>query len=81
MPFHEFMADDIGMVEKIYDKAGLELTGQARAEMQQFIDTHPRGKHGTIVYNLKEDFGIDPAALRQRFQFYFDAFPVRPETK
>jgi hypothetical protein len=48
--------------------------------MREFIDAHPRGKHGSVVYNLKEDFGIDPAALRERFQFYFDAFPVRPET-
>ena len=63
------------MVKKIYAKATLELTEQAHAEMQQFIDTHPRGKHGNMVYNLKEDFGIDPAALRQRFRFYFDAFP------
>ena len=80
VPFHEFMADDMGKVEKIYDKAGLALTEYARAEMREFIEAHPRGKHGTVVYNLKEDFGIDPAALRERFQFYFDAFPVRPET-
>lgn len=80
-PFHEFMADDMAMVEKIYAKAGLELTAQARAEMQQFIDAHPRGKHGQMQYNLKEDFGIDPAALRERFRFYFDAFPVKAEAK
>lgn len=80
-PFHEFMADDIAMVEKIYAKAGLELTAQARAEMQQFIDEHPRGKHGQVQYNLKEDFGIDPAVLRERFRFYFDAFPVKAEAK
>jgi hypothetical protein len=80
-PFHEFMANDMAMVEKIYVKAALELTPQARAEMQQFIDAHPRGKHGQMQYNLKEDFGIDPAELRQRFQFYFDAFPVKVEAK
>jgi hypothetical protein len=80
VPFHEFMADDMGKVEKIYDKAGLALTEYARGEMREFIEAHPRGKHGTVVYNLKEDFGIDPTALRERFQFYFDAFPVRPET-
>lgn len=81
VPFHEFMADDMAMVEKIYAKAGLELTKQARAEMQQFVDEHPRGKHGQVQYNLKEDFGIDPAVLRERFRFYFDAFPVKAEAK
>lgn len=79
--FHEFMADDMAMVEKIYAKAVLELTAQARAEMQKFIDEHPRGKHGQVQYNLKEDFGIDPAVLRERFRFYFDAFPVKAEAK
>jgi hypothetical protein len=79
--FHEFMADDMAMVEKIYAKAVLKLTAQARAEMQKFIDEHPRDKHGQMQYNLKEDFGIDPAVLRERFLFYFDAFPVKAEAK
>ncbi len=79
--FDQFMADDMAMVENIYAKASLELTAKARAEMQQFIDEHPRGKHGQMQYNLKEDFGIDPAVLRERFRFYFDAFPVKAEAK
>ena len=79
VPFHHFMADDIGMVEKIYDKAGLPLDARARGEMQDFIASHPRGKHGRVVYDLEGDFGVDPAALRARFQFYFDAFPVKAE--
>ncbi|WP_372782605.1 sulfotransferase [Litorivivens sp.] len=79
--FHEFMADDMGMVEKIYEKAGLELTDKARAQMRSYIDAHPRGKHGSVIYNLREDFGIDPSGLRQRFQFYFEKFPVRVEAR
>jgi hypothetical protein len=79
VPFHEFMADDMGMVAKIYDKAGLALDEKARAEMQGFVDSHPRGKHGRIIYDLKGDFGVDPAMLRERFQFYFDEFPVKAE--
>ena len=81
IPFHEFMADDIGMVGKIYDKAGLPMTDAAAAELQQFIDDHPRGKHGRIVYNLEEDFGVNPEQLRRRFDFYFEQFPVRAETR
>ncbi len=79
VPFHTFMADDMGTVSTIYQKAGLELTGKARGEMQDFIDSHPRGKHGKLIYNLQGDFGIDPEALRERFQFYFDAFPAKAE--
>jgi hypothetical protein len=79
VPFHEFMADDIAMVRKIYAKAGLPMTEQAAAALQQFIDDHPRGKHGRIAYNLQDDFGVDPDALRKRFAFYFEQFPVQAE--
>jgi hypothetical protein len=80
VPFHEFMADDIGMVRQIYAKAGLPMTPEAQAELQQFVDEHPRGKHGRVIYNLKEDFGVDPEQLRQRFDFYFQQFPVQAES-
>lgn len=79
VPFHEFMADDVAMVAKIMDKAGLPLTDQARGEIDAHMAAHPRGKEGRMVYNLKRDFGVDPDALRARFQYYFDAFPVKPE--
>ena len=81
VPFHKFMADDITMVRKIYDKAGLPMTEQAATELQRFIDDHPRGKHGRVVYKLKEDFGVDPDELRKRFDFYFQQFPVQAETE
>ena len=79
VPFEEFMADDIGMVRKIYAMAGLPMSDEAARELQQFIEDNPRGKHGRIVYNLKEDFGVSPEELRERFNFYFDQFPVQAE--
>ncbi|TXS92701.1 sulfotransferase [Parahaliea maris] len=81
VPFHEFMADDMAMVEKIYARAGTDLDIQAREDMQAFIVDHPRGKEGRIRYRLQEDFGVDPAALRERFGFYFERFDVRPEVR
>jgi hypothetical protein len=80
VPFHVFMADDIGMVRQIYARAGLPLTEDAAAELQRYLDNHPRGKHGRVVYKLQEDFGVDPEALRKRFDFYFQQFPVKAET-
>ena len=78
--FNEFMADAFATLEIIYEKAGLALTDKARGELQGFMDKHPRGKYGQIAYHLKRDFDIDPAALRGKFQFYFDAFPVKVES-
>jgi hypothetical protein len=79
--FHEFMADDLGMVEKIYATANLELTAPARKQLETYIDEHPRGKDGRVAYNLRGDFGVEPAQLRARFDFYFDRFPVQVEVK
>jgi len=77
--FHQFMADDLATVESIYERAGLPMTERARAQLQQFITAHPRGKHGQVHYDLRQDFGIEPAALRERFDFYMQQFPVRVE--
>jgi hypothetical protein len=79
VPFHEFMADDVAMVGRIYAKAGLELTKRARGELDRFMAESPRGKHGQVVYDLERDFGLDPAAVRERFAFYFERFPVQVE--
>ena len=77
--FHEFMADDVGMVEHIYERARLPMTTAARARLDAFMVENPRGKHGRLAYDLQGDFGLDPAAVRARFGYYFDRFPVAVE--
>ena len=79
--FHAFMADDLGTVEAIYQQAGLTMTDAAQQQLQQYLRDNPRGKHGQVVYRLEQDFGIAPAALRERFRFYLDQFPVRVEVR
>lgn len=80
-PFHDFMADEMATVERIYACAGLPMTDTARQQLTTFLADHPRGKHGQVVYNFREDFGVEPAELRKRFAFYFEASPARPEAK
>jgi hypothetical protein len=80
VPFHEFMADDVAMVERIYQVSRLPMTDEARAQIDAQMATHPRDKFGRVVYDLRADFGAEPADIRQRFTAYFDAFPrVRVE--
>ncbi len=79
--FDRFMADDMGTVERIEAKAGMPTTPAVRAQIDQFLKDHPRGKEGRVIYDLKRDFGTDPDSLRRRFQFYFDAFPVKAEER
>ncbi len=79
VPFTEFMADDVAMVRRIYERADFEMTPTARGEIGAFMQAHPRGKEGRVIYDLAGDFGVEPTALRERFSFYFERFPVRSE--
>jgi hypothetical protein len=74
--FPEFMADDMAMVERVYETAGIDMTATARAQLQAYLDANPRGKHGQILYDLEGDFGVKPAALYQRFDFYYQRYPL-----
>jgi hypothetical protein len=74
--FHDFMADDVAMVEQIYQVAGLPMTDVARREIQGHLAGHRRGEHGRVVYDLRQDFGAEPAHVRQAFDFYIERFPI-----
>lgn len=73
--FDEFMADDVAMVEHIYAVAGQPFTADARAAMEAFMASHPRGRHGTVVYE-PHVLGIDPDERRTALRFYADRFGV-----
>jgi hypothetical protein len=77
--FHEFMADDVAMVERIYARNDRPMTPEARADLDAFMADNPRGKHGRIAYDLRGQFGLDPDAVRARFGYYFERFPVVTE--
>jgi hypothetical protein len=78
-PFDRFMAAPMATLQRVYEAAGLELTAHASGELEGYLERHPRGKEGQVVYHLERDFGIEPAALRLDFAFYFDRFHVRAE--
>jgi hypothetical protein len=79
--FHEFMADDVAMVERIYEVARLPMTAEARAQIHAYMAAHPRGKEGQVVYDLRKDFDADPKAVRAPFDFYLNEFDVRLEVE
>ena len=77
--FDEFMADDMAMVARVYELAGQPLDERARASMGTFMAEHPRGKFGTVEYDLAQ-FGIDAAERRKALAFYTDRFAVTLES-
>ena len=79
--FHEYMADELGTLQRIYDAAGIELTDTAKAEIGAYQAAHPRGVAGRVVYDLRGDFATTPEQVRERFGDYLDRFPVEIEVR
>jgi hypothetical protein len=73
--FREIDADAFGVVRRLYAHFGLELSGEAKRAMRRHGAENPRGKHGAHAYSA-EEFGLDPARVRDRFAGYLEAFPV-----
>lgn len=79
--FGDVIADDVGTAQRVLDFAGLPSSEESVADMRAYMDSHPRGKDGRVVYDLAGDFSLDIPALRERFAFYTDRFKVKQEVK
>jgi hypothetical protein len=77
--FHQLNGNEMALLDKLYRRAGVEVTPKVLKRFQHYLDGNPRGKHGRIHYDLQRHFGISADELRGRFGFYFDRFDVRPE--
>ncbi|MGB8502663.1 sulfotransferase family protein [Mycobacterium sp.] len=77
--FHHLNGGEISLLTTLYELNGTTLGEKARGAMQRYLDDNPRGKHGSVRYDLQHHFGRSAAEIRSRFDFYFDRFDVRPE--
>jgi len=71
--FTEFMDDEIGTTRRVCAMAGHDVTPAMLASMTGYLDSHPRGRLGTIDYR-PGDVGLDPDELRERFAPYVARF-------
>jgi hypothetical protein len=65
----------------VLEQAGLPVTDETIADLEAYMASHERGKHGRVVYDLEGDFRLDADHLRRRFAFYTDEVDVAPEIK
>ena len=73
--FDEFMADDVAMIERIYEVAGQPFDGEARVACERYVADHPRGRHGTVLHD-PEQLGLDLDERAEALAFYRDRFDV-----
>jgi hypothetical protein len=71
--FDDFMADELGVAEGIYDLAGEPVTDTAHKAMTDYLDDHQRGRRGSIATSA-EMFGLDEHDLPARFSRYRERF-------
>jgi hypothetical protein len=71
--FAPFQKDPFPTLERLYAWLGEPLTGEARARMVAWRAAKPRESYAATP---PAEFGIDLAALRERFRFYSDRFGV-----
>jgi hypothetical protein len=77
--YSDLIRNPMSMVQRLYEHFDLELTSAAEGAMQQFLQANPKNKGGVHRYSL-EEFGLNLAKERGRFQFYLDFFGLEPET-
>lgn len=77
--FHEYMGDQEATLRRVYDMAELDLTAEAESALLGYLNENPRHQHGRVIYDLEGVFEADVAAMRERFGFYYERFPVRWE--
>ena len=42
------------------------MTDATRAEINRYIETHARGRHGKVIYDLEGDFTPEATKTRKR---------------
>lgn len=71
--FDDFMADELGVAERLYALAGEPFTDAALAAITDYLAGHRRGRLGSVAASF-EMFGLDEDDLRARFEPYVERF-------
>lgn len=71
--FDDFMADELGVTERVYGLAGEPFTDEARAAIGDHLAGHRRGRLGNVETSY-EMFDLDEGNLRERFAPYVERF-------
>ena len=76
--FTDLMTDPVTAIEGAYKGIGREFTVTHREAVVRYLESKPRGKHGSHDYTAQE-WGYDPAALRSDLAPYISTFGVVAE--
>lgn len=73
--FDDFMADELGVAERVHALAGEPFSEEARTAVTDYLEGHRRGRLGNVETSC-EMFGLTEADLCARFAPYVERFLV-----
>lgn len=71
MSYQEFVADPLGMVQRIYQHFDLVADPKMQEKMEMYIGRNRQHKHGVHRYSLAQ-FGLTGEEVQNRFSRYMD---------
>ena len=78
LSFEAVQRDPMAEVTRLYAELGDELSDDACSRMRDWWAESSKDRTGPRTYRA-EDFGLDLAAIRQQFAFYYERFDVPVE--
>ncbi len=71
----DFVKDSLSVVDQVYDHLSLPYPESVRKVIAEYVDAHPRGKHGSHDYHLTE-FGLSEQQVLDRFKSYIETYNI-----
>jgi hypothetical protein len=75
----DLIRDPIGTLRRVYEFCGLQWSTSFENDVVAWQEGNRVGAHGVHRYTADE-FGLDPAQIRDAYQFYIDRFDVVVES-
>ena len=75
--FHDFVADPIAAVKRVYAHFDQELTPEGELALREWQESNPQHKHGRHEYT--DEIGISREEIWERFGAYMDHFGMELE--
>ena len=73
LKFEDFVKDQVGTIEKIYDRFGWDLSEEAVSNFRDFLAKNPKDKHGKHTYSL-DAFGLKEEEVNRQFSKYLEFY-------
>ena len=80
MYYSEMMRDPMGVMRRIYDWAGDDLTVDTEDRMRSWLSDHPQTRFGLNNYSL-DQYGLSVAELEPVFAEYLSEFDIELESR